>query len=105
MIDHIKGQQNEKKPWHKLTHAAQMNFLADELADQYLQKYPGVDCSRVSILPTSGCQLHLANGTITYDHKLKLTHARMVLLLQCKLKIPGMMQSSVTSIGQLMARP
>ena len=85
VIDHIKGHQNEKKPWHKLTHAAQMNCRADALADQYLQEYPGVDRSRVSILPTSGCQLHLAKGTTTYDLKLKLTHARTVPPLQNKL--------------------
>ena len=78
LIDHIKGHQNEKKPWHELSHAAQMNCRADELADLYLQEYPGVDRSRVPILPTSGCQLHLANGTVTYDLKLKLTHARTV---------------------------
>ena len=84
-LDHIKGHQDEKKPWHELTHMAQMNCRADKLAAQYLADFPGVHRTRVPLLPTSGCQLHLADGTVTYDLKLKLTHARTVPPLRKKL--------------------
>ena len=42
-IAHIKGHQNETKPWHKLTRSAQLNCRADELADQYLREFPTTD--------------------------------------------------------------
>ena len=110
VIDHIKGHQNEKKPWHELTHSAQMNCKADELADQYLKEFPDVDHSNVSILPTSACQLQLANGTVTYDLKLKLTHARTVPPLQRKLcnknawDDAGFLDIDWTSHGQALKR-
>ena len=84
-LHHIKGHQDETKSWQELSHTAKMNCKADDLADQYMQEFHDVDRSRVSILPTSGCQLHLAAGTITYNLKLNLTHARTVPPLRQKL--------------------
>ena len=84
-LTHIKGHQNETKPWHELTRSAQLNCRADELADQYLKDFPATDRTKVSILPTSGCQLQLEEGTVTYNLKLKLTHARTIPPLRKKL--------------------
>ena len=39
-LTHIKGHQNETKPWHQLTRSAQLNCRADELATQYLNEFP-----------------------------------------------------------------
>ena len=85
VLEHIKGHQNEKTSWNKLTLSARLNCRADELADQYLKEFPEVDQTRVPLLPSSGCQLHLANGTTTYDLKLNLTHARTIPPLRQKL--------------------
>ena len=84
-IMHIKGHQNETKPWHKLTRSAQLNCRADELAAEYLMEFPNIDRAKVPLLPASGCQLQMGAGTITYDLKLKLTHARTVPPLRKKL--------------------
>ena len=84
-VHHIKGHQDETKSWNELSDSAHLNCRANELAEQYPQEFPEMDQSRVSILPTSGCQLHLAAGTITYNHKLNLTHARTVPPLRQKL--------------------
>ena len=50
-IARIKGHQNETKPWNKLTHSAQLNCRAEKLADQYLQEFPEMDRTSVSLLP------------------------------------------------------
>ena len=84
-IMHIKGHQNETKPWHKLTRSAQLNCRADELANQYLMEFPNTDRTRVPLLPTLGCQLQMDTGTITYDLELRLTHAKTVPPLRKKL--------------------
>jgi hypothetical protein len=55
---------------------AQLNCAADKLADDYLVQYPGVYHSWVPLLPTTGCQLHLPQGTVTYDYKRALALAR-----------------------------
>ena len=81
-LDHMKGHQDEKKPLNELTHLAQLNCrankLANKLAEQYLKEIPDVNQTRVPLLPTSGCQLQMAEGTVTYDLKLKHSHAHTV---------------------------
>ena len=78
VLEHIKGHQDAKKPWNELTRSAQLNCHADKLAEQFLKEFPDTDKTMVPLLPTSGCQLQMTGGTVTYDLKLKLTHARTV---------------------------
>jgi hypothetical protein len=84
-LSHIKGHQDSKRPLEELPLQAQLNCKADKLADQYLKDFPDIDRSKVPLLPTAGCQLHLAKGTITHNLKLDLTHARSVPPLKSKL--------------------
>jgi transcriptional regulator of met regulon len=49
----------------------QMNIDADRLANEYIQRHPDENYSIVPILPTSGVQLNIPDGTVT--HKLKRT--------------------------------
>jgi hypothetical protein len=52
---------------------AQQNCVADRLADEYLSLYPRAgrchSYHMVPLLPTTGCQLHLPQGTVTYNFK------------------------------------
>jgi hypothetical protein len=84
-LSHIKGHQDSKRPIEELPLKAQLNCKADKLADQYLKDFPDIDRLKVPLLPTAGCQLHLAKGTITHNLKLDLTHARSVPTLKSKL--------------------
>jgi hypothetical protein len=84
-IGHIKSHQDKNKPYEQLSLPAQLNCDADELAGEYLQEHPDLDHTRVPILPTSGCQLHLAKGTTTHKIKLALKHARSVPPMRAKL--------------------
>ena len=77
-MDHIKGHQDREKPFEQLSLKAQLNCRADWLADEYLQENPDLVLSRVPILPSSGCQLHLPHGTVTHNVKQEMQHARSV---------------------------
>jgi hypothetical protein len=69
-FEHIKGHQDEKIPFEKLSLSAQLNCkAADAYADQYLQDHQDIQHSRAPMFPTAGCQLHLAHGTTTHDIK------------------------------------
>jgi hypothetical protein len=84
-LSHIKSHQDKKKPFEELPLQAQLNCRADWLAEAYLQENPEVDHSRAPVLPSSGCQLHLASGTATHNIKKALKHARTVPPLIAKL--------------------
>ena len=77
-MSHIKSHQDDKRPVEELSIPAQMNCAADKLADEYLKQNPDVDHTKVPMLPTSGCQLHLSHGTVTHNLKLAMTHARTI---------------------------
>jgi hypothetical protein len=66
-FQHIKGHQDQLRPLADLSLEAQLNCTADKLAETYLRRFPDVNHSTVSLLPTAGCQLHLDQGTITLD--------------------------------------
>jgi hypothetical protein len=74
----IKGHQDKKIPFEKLSLLAQLNRKADAYADQYLQDHQDIEHSRAPLFPTAGCQLHLAHGTTTHDIKRELILARHV---------------------------
>jgi hypothetical protein len=77
ILEHIKGHQDKTKPREELSLKAQLNCQVDDLADEYLQSHQ-VDHSKVPLLPTTGCQLHLTQGTVTRDIKTELKLARTV---------------------------
>lgn len=77
-IQHIKGHSDEKQPYEKLTLLQQLNVDADQLADQYIQEHWDDEYRWVSILPTSGAQLNLNKGTITYQMKKQIKEAKNV---------------------------
>jgi hypothetical protein len=83
-LSHIKSHQDRKKPFEELPLQAQLNFRADWLAEAYLQENPDVDHSRAPVLPSSGCQLHLASGTATHNIKKALKHARTAPPFDCQ---------------------
>jgi hypothetical protein len=55
-------------------------------ADEYLREAT-MDFTKTPIMPTSGCQLHLPQGTIAHDIKRELKFARSVPPLKDKLKL------------------
>jgi hypothetical protein len=63
-----------------------LNCDADALAEEYLREAT-IDFTKTPIMPTSGCQLHLPQGTITHDIKRELKFARLVPPLKEKLKL------------------
>jgi len=82
-MDHIKGHQDRDTPYDDLPLRAQLNCDADGLADEYYRDDMIVpNFQNVPIMPTSGCQLNLAKGTITHDIKIQLNLARSVPPLQ-----------------------
>ena len=82
---HIKGHQDSIHPIAELPLQAQLNCKADELADRQFQQYPETDHSTVPLLPTAGCQLHLAHGTTTHDIKRELIIAATAPPMKAKL--------------------
>jgi hypothetical protein len=78
IFQHIKGHQDRLRPLADLSLEAKLNCKADKLAETYLRRFPDVDHSIVSLLPTAGCQLQLDQGTITHDLKRELAMARSV---------------------------
>ena len=84
-FDHIKGHQDRTCPTEDLPLQAQLNCKADKLAERFFQQSPMMDHSVVPLLPTAGCQLHLAHGTTTHDIKRELSLARTVPPMKAKL--------------------
>ena len=84
-LRHIKGHQDQTRAYAKLPLLAQLNCDADALATQYIHNYPNQDHTRVPILPANGAQLELLDGTVTYNLKQALRHARTSLPLQLHL--------------------
>jgi ribonuclease HI/predicted RNA-binding Zn-ribbon protein involved in translation (DUF1610 family) len=74
-IQHIKGHSDEKQPYEKLTLLQQLNVDADKMADQYIQDNWNKEYRWVSMMPTSGVQFNLPNGTITYQLKKQIKEA------------------------------
>ena len=75
-LEHIKGHQDDHVAYNKLSLRAQLNVDADALAEQWLADHPDWDHSRVPVLPTSGSQLNLPEGTVTHKLKQELYLAR-----------------------------
>ncbi len=84
-VKHIKGHQDDTRSYHELSLNAQLNVDADKLADEYINHNPNHEYHNAPLLPTSGAQIHLPSGTVTYHLKRTLTHARTVQPLQAKL--------------------
>lgn len=84
-LQHIQGHQDTDTEYQDLPLAAQLNVDADALAGQFLRDHPEWDHSKVPIMPTSGAQLNLPQGTVTYNLRLELQHARTVPPLKEKL--------------------
>lgn len=73
----IKGHQDEKEEYDKLSLPAQLNVDADKLADQYLQEHGHhVVFSKAPLLPTSGIQLLLSDKSVNSKYKTALRLAR-----------------------------
>ena len=66
---HIKGHQDDKKPYDKLELPAQLNVDADKWADDFIRHNPDLDYTRVPMFPSAQVQLQFQQGTVT--HKLK----------------------------------
>mgnify|MGYP000316897559 CR=1 FL=1 len=72
---HIKGHTDKKTAYELLALPAQLNVDADKLAWDYMAAHPNKDYAVVPILQTSGIQLHLPAGTITYNTKKEVSMA------------------------------
>ena len=83
---HVKGHQDRKKPYNELSLSAQLNVDADHIANAYIEENPDKDYSHVPMLPHSGAQLNLLNGTATSRLKQRLRLARTTSLLQTHLQ-------------------
>jgi hypothetical protein len=82
----IKGHQDDHTPYEELSLKAQLNCQADKLADEYLTIHPdSLPFTHVPMLPTSGCQLQLSKGTVTYNIKQEVKLARTAPPLKRKL--------------------
>jgi hypothetical protein len=84
-ISHIKSHQDRMTPFEELPLKAELNCQADWLAEAYIEENQHGNLPMVPLLPTSGCQLNLLQGTITFKTKQALKHARSVLPMQAKL--------------------
>ena len=83
---HVKGHQDEHKPYHQLSLEAQLNVDADTLAEGYITAHPTVDYSKAPLLPTAKIQLNLPAGTVTHKLKRTIRLARRAPPLAQKLK-------------------
>ena len=83
---HIKGHQDQHKPYGELSLSAQLNVDADALANQYMRDHPDLDYSPTIMFPSCKAQLHLRDGTATHRLKQFLRDARLGPSLQTKLK-------------------
>jgi hypothetical protein len=84
-IEHIESHQDDNQARDKLPLKSQLNCIADDLTKEYYQKHPdSPDTTRVPLLPTSGCQIHLPHGTTTRDLKRELKLARTIPPMRAK---------------------
>ena len=79
---HIKGHQDKTTPYADLSLRAQLNCDADKLAEAFILASPDMDYGIAPLLPTSGIQLHLPNGTISNKYKMALRLARTTPLME-----------------------
>ena len=84
IYDHIKSHQDDTTPYEELSLAAQLNVDADRLANDYITQNPDKYYNRVPLLPTSGIQLDLPCGTITYKVNREIKYARSAPILKAK---------------------
>ena len=84
-LEWIKGHQDDHTELDKLPLKAQLNCHADTLANEYLTSNPTINFLQVPMLPTSGCHLQLAKGTVTYNIKHEVKLARTTPPLKKKL--------------------
>ena len=75
-IFHIKGHQDDHKAYDELSLPAQLNVDADALANAYVQQNPTKDYTRAPMLPANGAQLHLPQGTVTFQLKTAIQKAQ-----------------------------
>jgi hypothetical protein len=75
-FQHIKGHADKHQPYAKLTLMQQLNVDADRLANEYIIQNQNKAYNIVPILPTSGIQLHMEEGTVTYQLKKTIMQAR-----------------------------
>jgi hypothetical protein len=73
---HIKGHADKDKSYHKLTTQQQLNVDADKLAGEYIQQHYNDEYGIVPLLPTSGAQLNMEEGTVTHQIKRTVMQAR-----------------------------
>jgi hypothetical protein len=74
-LDHIKGHADDHQEYNKLSLLQQLNVDADRLANEYIQQHWDKEYQHVRLLPASGIQLQLKQGTITYHHKRRIKEA------------------------------
>jgi hypothetical protein len=68
-FQHIKGHADKDKPYTKLSLMQQLNVDADRLANEYIHQHQDDKYNIVPLLPTSGIQLNMEGGTVTYHLK------------------------------------
>jgi hypothetical protein len=68
-FSHIKGHADKDKSYDKLTIQQQWNVDADKLAGAYIQQHYNDEYGIVPLLPTSGAQLNMEEGTVTHQIK------------------------------------
>jgi ribonuclease HI len=75
-IQHIKGHADDHQQYERLTLLQQLNVDADRLANEYIQDNQAKEYRWAKLLPTSGAQLNLQTGTITYQMKKHVKKAK-----------------------------
>jgi hypothetical protein len=75
-FQHIKGHADKDQPYNKLSLMQQLNVDVDRMADEYIQQNQEEDYTVVPLLPTSGIQLNMEGGTVTYRLKKTVMQAR-----------------------------
>ena len=75
-IRHIKGHQDQKKPYHELPIPAQLNCQADKLAADFITNHPNMPYHKAPLIANAGTQLHLSTGTISAKLHQELRLAR-----------------------------
>jgi len=85
-LTHVYGHQDNDTSYDALPLEAQLNVDADALAAQFITDHPNWVYQQVPIMPSSGAQLNLPQGTITYNLRLELQHASVAPPLKAKLQ-------------------
>ena len=75
-VSWVKGHQDDHKKFEDLSLEAQVNVMADELAEDYRLCHPDEDLSHVPRIGANKAQLNLPWGTVTNKLKLELRLAR-----------------------------